>query len=238
MGGYMTKARLPIAIAILIAVFSIAPAFGQPTCANVVSVLPGEHVVLSATPNQPANYNYDWTGWDFMENGAAVPRVGGVINTPTLTFDAPTIAGDYGLNLLVTSNTAGSCSDIDCYTIHVVDPTCPVFGTYCITTTPLPIWSWLGIRHESYNYAWAVNGVPIVGATTYQYQPTAWVEPPFNVPTTNDEPIETSSVALTITQTLLPEGHNPITLLACPGTNAVTLVFKPEAGITSNVEDA
>jgi len=232
----MTKARLPIAIAILIAVFSIAPAFGDCT---VLEVLPGEHVVLSATPNQVANYNYDWTGWTFMENGAAVPRVGGVINTPTLTFDAPTQTGDYTVTLFVGSKSAGSCTDTDCYTIRVVDNGCPVFGTYCITSTPLPTWEWTGIRHTSYNYAWTVNTNP-VGSNAYQYTPTAWVEPPFIMPT-DAAPIQKSIVALTITQ--MPSGHTlPIILKTCPGTiqniGMVTLVFKPDAAITSNVANA
>jgi hypothetical protein len=171
-------------------------------------------------------------GLDLYGEWEAVPRgEDGLINTPTLTFDAPIALGDHIVKLFVGSKTAGSCNDEDCYTIRVVAPDCPVFGTYCITDD-FPTWEWTGIRHESYNYAWAVNGVPIVGATTYQYTPTAWATP-FNVPT-DELPIKTSTVAFTITQ--MPLGHTlPIILKTCPGTDAVTLVFKPTAVITSSV---
>ncbi|MFZ2471975.1 MAG: hypothetical protein WAW52_08555 [Methanothrix sp.] len=228
----MTKARLPIAIAILIAVFSVAPALGQ-DC-TVLDVLPGEHIVLQASPNQPANYTYNWVeggSWTFTENSNPVQRSGGIIDTPTLTFDAPTATGNYGLTLYVTSKSAGTCTDTECYTIHVVDAGCPTYGTYCITDIPLPTWSWTGIRHTSYNYAWTVNGAS-VGSNSYQYTPTAWATP-FNVPT-DSAPIKTSTLVLTITQT--PTGHTtPITLITCTAPNAVTLVFKPDAAITSNV---
>jgi hypothetical protein len=238
MGGYMTKARLPMTIAILIAVFSITPALGQEQeeC-TVLEVLPGEHIVLEATPNQPDNYNYDWTGWTFRENGEDVPRDdGGLINTPTLTFDAPTAPDDYTVSLFVGSKSAGSCNDRDCYIIRVVDTGCPEFGTYCITSTP-PTWAWTGIRHTSYNYAWTVNTIP-VGTNAYQYTPTAWETSPLTfIMPTDPAPIQKSTVALTITQ--MPLGHTlPITLKTCPGINAVTLVFKPDAAITSNVANA
>jgi hypothetical protein len=238
-GGHMINGRFSIAIAVLITTI-IVPGLGTAVCPNVVDVLPGEHIVLEASPNQPANYNYDWVesgGWAFTEDFAAVPRVSGIINTPTLTFDAPTAPGDYGLTLYVTSKSPGTCSDTECYTIHVVDTGCPTFGTYCITNTPLPTWSWTGIRHTSYNYAWTVNGVA-VGGNSYQYTPTAWETTPstFNIPT-DSEPVKTSTVVLTITQTL-PPSHSPITLKTCTATDAVTLVFDPDAGISSSIVQA
>jgi hypothetical protein len=227
--------RLGIVIAALIALMAFGTGLSTAACdGEVLTVLPGEHIVLTGAPyiSGSTQYSYLWDGISGLtEDGGSVTQ-----GLYTLTFDAPTTAGDTEITLTVTNTLApgSACKGETCITIHVCDSSvCPTIDN-SICTDKTPIWTatichWDStlIGHWIVNDAEVTTGTTDDGAGTYTYSPDL-LSDPFVQPTSST-PTQSQTVEFEITQSTA--GHTSIpTNFDCSKT--FDLQYDPSASTT------
>jgi len=211
-------------LAALIALMAFGIGLSTASADDSMTVLPGEHIVLTASPSGDA-YSYLWTiPSSLLENGGSV-----AVDQKTLTFDAPA-TGPVIVSVLVTDGAGGdTCNGLSTFTIYVCgSSTCPTFGAtdYCATATTT-LTATLCNTDSSLAYYWIVNGgTPVAGTSilAVNFADSIWK------PVTATSPSALQSVEFKVIQT--GTGHtNPVVVFDCPDIKTTTH-FNP-SGATS-----
>jgi hypothetical protein len=215
-------------LAALIALMAFGIGLSTAGPADSMTVLPGEHIVLTASPSG-ADYSYAWSwtsGVDLKENGAT-PTVADTSKS-TFAFDAP-LTGSVTVSVLVNDGPSGlTCNGQSTFTINVCGSSvCPVFDAtdYCATDTTT-LTATLCHTDSSLTYYWIVNGgAPVAGTSTLDvnFADSIWK------PVTATSPSALQSVEFKVIQT--GTGHDPVVVFDCPGITTTTH-FNP-SGATS-----
>jgi hypothetical protein len=240
----MMETRMKIMTLSIVAMISLSW-IGSATVAGLtdLTLFKNEHVSLSASPGTSGGqYYYLWNAsWTISENGTTLS----LLNSQNpLIFDAPSIAGEYTVKVLVVDQKApNNCKAEKTINLHVKE-CCPVLKTdYCVNDTPNWCWydsctiptgwaiPWV-TEPSSIVFKWYVpSNATAVTSSGPCYSPNLKASP-FAIPDATT-PTKANSVRLNVTQTTSAHGGTSITLYSCTKTFDLHWVPIPSISLTS-----
>jgi len=218
------KTIIALAALLLLALPSLAVAIVAAECPTEITVGSGEYVKLSVTPTDTDVYFYSWYSSGITLNSPT--------NLPTVDFNAPTVTGencvDYTVNIDVTNQERGACTDTKCITVHVCPTPCPLEDDLqCVSTYVPVVYEYTGHWDSTLTLTWTVNGVTRDADQGTDGKvltiPLEWLNQPTG-PTGSD-----SKACTTVTFKIVDAHGNVLTDCS----SQICLVYKPVAEISA-----